>query len=62
MNCREVLPKFFGFEGIGILFRDHLTDKLFSIEQDEKEGDEELMKLKQRKSRLKQQLTQQEAV
>lgn len=22
MNCREILPRYFGFEGIGILFRD----------------------------------------
>jgi len=46
MNCRQILPDFFGFEGVGILFRDHLTDKLFTIEQDEKEGEEDILKQK----------------
>ena len=32
MNCRKILPEFFGFEGVGILFRDQTTDNLFTIE------------------------------
>ena len=50
MNCRKILPQFFGFEGVGILFRDQLTDNLFSIEQDEQEGDSEMIKLKEQKA------------
>ncbi len=35
MNCKTTLPQFFGFEGVGILFRDHKTDNLFNIGDDE---------------------------
>jgi hypothetical protein len=47
MNCKKILPEFFGFEGIGILFRDHVTDHLFTIEQDDREGEAEAIKLKE---------------
>jgi len=50
MNCKKILPEFFGFEGVGILFRDQITDNLFSIEQDEHEGDTEMIKLKDSKA------------
>ena len=46
MNCSKILPEFFGFEGVGILFRDHQTNNLFSIEQDEAEGEGELKRQK----------------
>ena len=46
MNCSKILPEFFGFEGVGILFRDHETNNLFSIEQDEAEGEGELKRQK----------------
>lgn len=49
MNCREVLPTFFGFEGVGILFRDHITNNLFTIETDEKEDEQEIIRLKREK-------------
>lgn len=62
MNCRKILPEFFGFEGVGILFRDQQTDNLFSIEQDDHEGDDDLIKLKERKRKNKQELTEEEAV
>ena len=32
MNCKKILPEFFGFEGLGILFRDHESENLFTIE------------------------------
>ena len=62
MNCRKVLPEFFGFEGVGILFRDQTTDNLFSIEQDEQEGDNAMIKLKEQRARMKEGLTQEEAI
>jgi len=39
-NCREILPDYFGFEKIGILFRDQTDDYLFAYE-DEKSDDED---------------------
>lgn len=33
MKSRDLLTKYFDFEGIGILFRDVRTNDLFSIEQ-----------------------------
>ena len=35
MHCKKILPTFFGFEGVGILFRDHESENLFTIELDE---------------------------
>ena len=32
VNIRKVLPDFFGFEGVGLLFRDEKTGNLFVIE------------------------------
>jgi hypothetical protein len=42
-NMRVALPKFFGFEGLGILLRDLKTDDLYTIsENTEKHGEEEM--------------------
>ena len=56
------MPKFFGFEGIGILFRDTKTDKLFSIQQDDQPGDREQIEKKKLKSINKQLLSDKEAM
>lgn len=53
LNCQKILPEFFGFEGVGILFRDHTNSTLFSIELDEKESDIEIMKIIDQKAKTK---------
>ena len=62
MNCREILPEFFGFEGVGILFRDSHTDNLFSIEDAEEEGDKEIIKVSKERARKNEHLTREEAI
>lgn len=62
LHCRVVLTEFFGFEGLGILFRDQINDNLFSIDLDERENDLSLLKLKEQKAKLKEGLTTEEAV
>ena len=49
MNCKKILPEFFGFEGVGILFRDHESENLFTIEQDELEGDSKIIETKSKR-------------
>lgn len=58
------MPEFFGFEGVGILFRDHATSNLFSIEQEENEEDTAVVKrkLKDPHSKKKQELSHEEAI
>ena len=57
MNCKEKLPAFFGFEGVGILFRDHNTDNLFNIGDDENDADEDIKAKVKRKALLNEELT-----
>ena len=40
INCREVLPTFFGFDYLGILFRDTTDDYLFSYEEELTEAED----------------------
>ena len=51
MNCREILPEYFGFEGVGILFRDQNTDNLFNIEENEEEGDKDIIKVSKERAK-----------
>ena len=49
LHCRKILPEFFQFEGLGILFRDQETGNLFTIEQDEQAEDNELLDARQKR-------------
>ena len=60
LKCSKILPDFFGFEGVGILFRDHTNSTLFSIELDEKESEAELLKIKEQKIKNNEKLTEDE--
>ena len=60
VNCREVLPQYFGFDAIGILFRDQTDDQLFAFEEEEDEDEADMRKQKQIKTNKGQQLTAQE--
>ena len=56
-NCKRTLPDFFGFEAIGILFRDQTDDFLFCIEEDNKEGEQDQIERKRQKQSIGQALT-----
>lgn len=50
-RIKKILPKFLGFEGIGILFRDTKTDHLFSISDTFDESELKLMKERDEKQK-----------
>ena len=33
LQAKKILPKYFGFDGVGILFKDSKTNSLFTLEQ-----------------------------
>ena len=39
LAAKRIIPDFFGFEGVGILFRDSVKNTLFSVEEQEIEED-----------------------
>lgn len=49
MNCKKILPEYFGFEGIGILFRDVKTNHLFTIGGAEDQDDKHILDIKEKK-------------
>lgn len=51
-NCKEILPKYFGFEGAGILLRDVKTDFLFSINELSRDESEMILRKEFRDSHL----------
>ena len=60
MHARKILPDFFGFEGVGILFRDRNDNNLFSIEEHEEEEDKEILKVREAKEKNHEELTEEE--
>lgn len=49
-SCRQELCKYFGFEGLGLLFRDTATNDLFSVERDFSQDEEaEAARLREKK-------------
>ena len=46
-----IIPQFFGFIGVGILFRDKKLDCLFSVDSQEFEEDSEIVKQKELRKR-----------
>lgn len=61
MNCKQTLAEYFGFEAIGILFRDQTDDYLFCIEEDKQEGEDEQIANKKLKQSNGEALTEDEA-
>ena len=45
------MPTFFGFDAIGILFRDHNDDQLFAFEEEEEDVEIDIRKQKKIKKR-----------
>ena len=56
------MPKYFGFEGVGILFRDIKTNHLFSIDAREDEDDATILREKERKEAANEELTEEEKI
>ena len=59
---RKILPKFFNFEGIGILFRDIKDNNLFSIDNSIDEDDVHIMKVLEDKEKNNEELTEEEKI
>lgn len=49
-RIKKIMPKFLGFEGLGILFRDIKTDNLFTISDNFDEN--ELKEIKDREEKI----------
>ena len=60
MHARKILPDFFGFEGVGILFRDRNDNNLFSIEEHEEEEDREILRIREAREKNHEELTEEE--
>jgi len=45
-KIKECIPQFFGFDGIGVLFRDTKTNQLFAIEDSQDDEDLDMIKRK----------------
>ena len=61
-EVRKILPQYFGFEGVGILFRDIKTNNLFSIDNREDEDDNSIIKTKEQKIANGEELTDEEKI
>lgn len=61
-QAKTVLPKFFGFVGVGILFRDRKLNCLFSVDSLHFEDDNEIVKKKEKRAMNNEQLTQGEVL
>ena len=59
-HARKILPDFFGFEGVGILFRDRRDNNLFSIEEHEEDEDKEILKIREERKKNNELLTEEE--
>ena len=46
LATKKIIPEFFGFEGVGILFRDSVKNTLFSVEDQEVEEDRKILNIK----------------
>ena len=55
-----IIPQFFGFVGVGILFRDKKLDCLFSVDSQEFEEDGEIVKQKELRKKKNEELTHDE--
>ena len=47
LAAKNIIPEFFGFTGVGILFRDSVKNTLFSVEDQEIEEDRKILKIKE---------------
>lgn len=60
LYCRKVLADFFGFDGIGILYRDRRDNNLFSIEETEDQADQKILQIREERDKKGEELTQEE--
>ena len=59
-NCKKILPDYFGFETIGILFRDQQDDYLFAYEEEQSDNDDLVRKMIEAKIKKGEKLTEAE--
>ena len=59
-NCKKILPDYFGFETIGILFRDQQDDYLFAYEDQQSDYDDLMRKMIEGKIKKGEKLTEAE--
>ena len=57
LAAKKIIPEFFGFEGVGILFRDSVKNTLFSVEDQEIEEDRKILNIKEARKKNNQELT-----
>ena len=57
LATKKIIPEFFGFEGVGILFRDSVKNTLFSVEDQEVEEDRKILNIKESRKKNNQELT-----